>query len=81
MQNAMRGGIDRRRQQVAHWAGQLQHLSPLAVLAKGYAVVQKDGVAVRNAAMLNVGDAVDIRLEKGSIGAKVTRIPSPSGEG
>lgn len=73
LQNAMRGGIDRRRQQVAHWAGQLQHLSPLAVLAKGYAVVQKDGVAVRDAAMLKAGDVLDVRLEKGNIEAKVVQ--------
>lgn len=71
LQTAMRHGIERRQQQVAHWAGQLQHLSPLAVLAKGYAVVQKDGVAVRDAAVLKTGDVLDVRLEKGSVEAKV----------
>ncbi len=76
LQNAMRGGIDRRRQQVMNWAGQLQHLSPLAVLAKGYAVVQKGGVAVRDAGMLTVGDVLDVRLDKGSIVAAVTALRS-----
>ncbi len=77
LQNAMRGGIDRQRQQVAHWAGQLQHLSPLAVLAKGYAVVQKEGVSVRDAAKLKIGDVLDVKLEKGSVEVKVTNNPSP----
>jgi exodeoxyribonuclease VII large subunit len=74
LQTAMRHGIERRRQQVAHWAGQLQHLSPLAVLAKGYAVVQKDGTAVRDAALLKVGDVLDIQLEKGIAEAAVTAL-------
>lgn len=71
LQTAMRHGIERRQQQVAHWACQLQHLSPLAVLAKGYAVVQKDGVAVRDAAILKKGEVIDVRLAKGSVEAKV----------
>lgn len=71
LQVVMRHGIERQRQQVAHWAGQLQHLSPLAVLAKGYAVVQKDGLAVRDAATLKAGDVLAVRLAKGSVEAKV----------
>lgn len=71
LQVVMRHGIERQRQQVAHWAGQLQHLSPLVVLAKGYAVVQKDGLAVRDAATLKSGDVLDVRLAKGSVEAKV----------
>lgn len=71
LQMTMHHGIERRRQQVAHWAGQLQHLSPLAVLAKGYAVVQKEGVIVRDAVALKVGDVLDLWLEKGSVEAKV----------
>lgn len=71
LQTAMRHGIERRQQQMAQWAGQLQHLSPLAVLAKGYAVVQKDGVAVRDAAQLKTGDVLGVRLARGSVEAKV----------
>lgn len=74
LQTAMRHGIERRHQQVAHWASQLQHLSPLAVLAKGYAVVQKDGVAVRDAAVLHTNDIIDVRLAKGQVQAKVTGV-------
>ncbi|PIR20956.1 MAG: exodeoxyribonuclease VII large subunit [Deltaproteobacteria bacterium CG11_big_fil_rev_8_21_14_0_20_47_16] len=71
LQMAMRRGIGDRRQAVAQWAGQLQHLSPLAVLAKGYAVVQKDGATVRDAAQLKPGDVLDVRLEKGHVETKV----------
>ncbi|TAN35160.1 exodeoxyribonuclease VII large subunit, partial [Patescibacteria group bacterium] len=45
--------------------------SPLAVLAKGYAVVQKKGLVVRDAATLKTGDIIDVRVEKGSLEAKV----------
>lgn len=71
LQRGMQNGIEYRRQKVAHWAAQLQHLSPLAVLAKGYAVVQKRGVVVRDASLLCSGDVIDIRLEKGTAEAKV----------
>lgn len=71
LQRAMQHGIEHRHQQVAHWAAQLQHLSPLAVLAKGYAVVQKKGLVVRDAATLKTGDIIDVRVEKGSLEAKV----------
>lgn len=74
LQLVMQHGIERRRQQVAGWAGQLQHLSPLVILAKGYAVVQKQGVSVRDGVTLDVGDILDVRLEKGSIEASVIRI-------
>ena len=52
-------------------AGKANSLSPLAVLARGYAVVSKDGKALTDAAAAEVGDSVEIRLQKGKFTAKV----------
>ncbi len=51
--------------------GKAHSLSPLGVLARGYAVVSKDGRAVVDAAAVEVGDGVEIRLQKGKLTAKV----------
>ena len=52
-------------------AGKAQSLSPLAVLARGYAVATKDGAAIRDVADLSVGDSVEVRLQNGQFKAKV----------
>ena len=52
-------------------AGKAHSLSPLGVLARGYAVVSKEGRAVVDAAAVEVGDGVEIRLQKGKLTAKV----------
>ncbi len=51
--------------------GKVESLSPLAVLARGYAVVTKDGKAVKNAATLALGDRIELRLSDGEVSAKV----------
>jgi exodeoxyribonuclease VII large subunit len=62
-------------QHLARLASNLDHLSPLGVLAKGYAVVEgPDGRALRSSAGLKIGDPIDIRFEKGCASAKVTKI-------
>ena len=52
-------------------AGKLQSLSPLSVLARGYAVVSKGEKAVRDTAELSVGDEVDVQLQTGKFRAIV----------
>ena len=51
--------------------GKVDTLSPLSVLARGYAVVSKEGKALVNASDAAVGDSVEIRLQKGKLKAKV----------
>jgi exodeoxyribonuclease VII large subunit len=54
-------------------AASLDALSPLAVLQRGYAMAQgEDGRLLRDTANVSVGDAVKIRLAKGSLTAEVT---------
>jgi exodeoxyribonuclease VII large subunit len=50
----------------------LVQLSPLAVLERGYAVVQTEaGVIVRSSADVAAGDALRVRLHQGRLGVRV----------
>lgn len=51
---------------------QLNAISPLATLARGYAIVNNEkGKVITAANQLNSGDMVDVRLDKGEFRAKV----------
>ncbi len=53
----------------------LRHLSPTAVLSRGFAIcLDSQGQVVRDAAQLSEGDGVNVRLEKGSLDATVNSI-------
>jgi exodeoxyribonuclease VII large subunit len=54
-------------------AGRLEALSPLRVLARGYAIVTKEGEAapVTDAAALTPGDGVHMRLARGRAAARI----------
>ena len=55
--------------------GQLQSLSPLAVLGRGYSLTRlSSGAVVRRAAQVAPGDAIEILLGEGAIGAQVTEV-------
>jgi exodeoxyribonuclease VII large subunit len=54
-------------------AAQLEQLSPLKVLDRGYAIVQNEaGGVVKDAAVTPAGTELRIRLAKGKVGAVVT---------
>jgi exodeoxyribonuclease VII large subunit len=55
------------------WAGKLESLSPLGVLARGYSVTQRvdDGTLVRAAEQVKAGDLIRTRLEKGEVVSRV----------
>ncbi len=62
-----------RRSDYGNLRGQLQSLSPLAVLHRGYALVQdENGAVVRSANQLKPGQTVQTRLEEGSFTSHVT---------
>lgn len=52
----------------------LDRFDPLAPLSRGYAIVTKDGVAVRDAAAIRPGDAIEARLERGMLAARVESV-------
>jgi exodeoxyribonuclease VII large subunit len=80
---AARRVAERRLSRLRAGAARLDALSPLAVLGRGYAIVQRaaDGAIVRQASELAPGDALRIRLARGELAAEVTaRVPPPSEE-
>jgi exodeoxyribonuclease VII large subunit len=71
---AGRAGVDRIEHRVAALSQNLAHLSPQAVLDRGYAIVTRpDGRVVQDAATLAPGDAVELALARGRAGATITR--------
>lgn len=62
-----------RRQRLAGFAGQLMALSPLASLARGYAIVlhEPSGRALLRAGDARPGDGLQIRLHEGTLRARV----------
>lgn len=57
--------VDGDRQRLSLLAGRLDALSPLKVLARGYGVIYRDGVAVRDLDALPEGEEVTLQAEKG----------------
>jgi exodeoxyribonuclease VII large subunit len=71
-EQALANRITRGRSRLAVLAGRLEAMSPLAVLARGYALVETDaGDIVRRAADVDVGTRLAIRLAEGKIGVRV----------
>lgn len=57
----------------------LDAISPLATLARGYAIVTTpDGAVMQDSAQVNIGDEIEARLSKGRLKARVTgTLPEP----
>jgi exodeoxyribonuclease VII large subunit len=66
------------REQLTRLAAQLESLSPLAVLSRGYSVTQDavTGEIIRDAAKLHVGDSLRTRLSTGSVVSRVEQMES-----
>jgi exodeoxyribonuclease VII large subunit len=84
-ERSMRGGealraaalrwLSAARSRVVVAAGRLDSLSPLAVLARGYAIASRaDGAIVRTPADVAVGDALAVRVAGGTLATRVTGI-------
>ena len=58
---------------IARLAGRLDAMSPLKVLARGYAIVTKDGHALRDASEVSAGDAIRVRVGEGAFDAEVKK--------
>ncbi len=66
--------LDRRRASLDHLGARLQGLSPLATLARGYAIVRAGGDALRDAAGVGPGDLLEVELASGTLGARVEEV-------
>jgi exodeoxyribonuclease VII large subunit len=66
--------LERRRAALDRSGARLQTLSPLATLSRGYAIVRAGGEALRAATEVASGDALDVQLADGSLGARVEEV-------
>ena len=74
--NAVRRLLERAQERMARAAQALDTLSPLATLARGYAILEnpKTGALVRAASALHPGDAVRARLAQGVLDCRVEKV-------
>ena len=70
---AMKHRLQLQRGKLDAWAGKLESLSPLGVLARGYSVTQRadDGTLVRDANQVQPGDLIRTRVAKGEVMSRV----------
>ena len=67
--------IERRRTDLQRATGRLDALSPLKVLARGYAIATTDdGRAVRSAGDVRAGEGIHVRVRDARIEARVVRV-------
>ncbi|NVB80091.1 MAG: exodeoxyribonuclease VII large subunit, partial [Kofleriaceae bacterium] len=66
--------LDERRAELGRLGAQMAALSPLAVLDRGYAMVQSGDTIVRDAAQVSERDRLHVRLAKGSIDVIVDKV-------
>jgi len=65
LQAATRRAVDRREKRLRGLTAQLDAMSPLAVLSRGYAIATRDGHVLTDADSVRPGDNVDVRLHRG----------------
>jgi exodeoxyribonuclease VII large subunit len=71
---AARTSLLRRTGRLNQLTGQLEALSPLAILDRGYALVfDPSGALLKDAGLVKAGDEISARLAKGSLSATVKR--------
>jgi exodeoxyribonuclease VII large subunit len=63
--------IERRRASLQAASGRLRALSPRATLARGYAIVRRDGALVRSASAVATGDLLAVEVADGDFRARV----------
>ncbi len=78
---ALTARMERAGQQFSLAAAALDAMSPLKVLERGYAIAQKaDGGIVREAKTVSAGDALRLRLWKGTVDCRVEVVTEPGAD-
>ncbi len=70
--DALRRAVERLEMRLRLSAGKLDAISPLKVLARGYAIAESRGKILSRASQVKEGDAVRVRLSEGEINCEVT---------
>lgn len=75
LENRTKTMLEQKRLAIANMASAIDALSPLQVLARGYAIVTDDKKnIVKNSTMVQKNQSVHIRLEKGTIDCQVLQV-------
>lgn len=82
LQPSMRAVLDRRAFRLDTSSGRLDALSPLAILERGYSIVQAaTGEAIREHRQVSAGDSLSVRLHRGRLGVRVENASPDDDEG
>lgn len=71
LQNALKARLGGARSRLSERIASLDAMSPLAVLARGYAIATANGRAIRSPDEVAVGQMITIRVNRGSLSAQV----------
>lgn len=74
LQRSVLHALQSRRQQLSHLAERTQLASPLAILARGYAIVEGASGVIRDSRYVRIGERITTRLAHGQLVATVTEI-------
>jgi len=74
LDRALQSRLGKERLIVKEMQAALEGRSPLAVLARGYCVAEKDGVVIRGTGMIAAGDRIKLRMYDGSSRVIVERV-------
>jgi exodeoxyribonuclease VII large subunit len=66
--------LERRRASLDVAGARLAALAPHATLARGYAIVRAHGAVIRDAGGVAPGEAIDVQLARGGLGARVEEV-------
>jgi exodeoxyribonuclease VII large subunit len=73
VRQAMHRSLGRAQAALGPLEAHLKQLSPLRILERGYAIVERNGKLVKSPQDAPVGSDLRVRLAQGELGAKVTR--------
>ncbi|MGM0450696.1 MAG: exodeoxyribonuclease VII large subunit [Pseudomonadota bacterium] len=84
LERAIRGRLEREQERTGNLGAQLDLVSPLATLNRGYAIAEDEaGNILRRAEQLSIGDPVSVRLGEGRLDCRVeatTKTPKTDDE-
>ena len=75
LHSGIRHSAERMRDRLRTAVGQLDSLSPLAVLRRGYSLTRlPSGEVVRSGVQVGPGSEIEVLLHEGTLGARVTEV-------
>ncbi len=76
IERSIRNGLENRHQRLTYFESHLLALSPKKVLERGYSVVKKGDLVVMDAAVLSVGDYLELLFARGEASAELKEVKS-----